>query len=196
MELELTGDQDFELYTSADATLRNAAGVTVASWTGLAIDEESIVLSIPVGSFETPGVYRLVPRLVGHGTVTLPGVPVIVEAADGWHSIDSARDEWPGAPEDLRLYTVLALAKEQVLAYAPVLEAGAVVPMNFRQAQLMQARNIWNSSKADPSNGQIGDGSFVITPFPLDWMVQQMLRPRRGMPAVGIVPERRPWHVL
>src|SRR6187431_100117 len=42
-----------------------------------------------------------------------------------WHTVESARDEWPDAPSDYgdggddTLLTLLAVAKEAVIAYAP-----------------------------------------------------------------------------
>ena len=206
-----------------------------------------------------------------------------------WHTVESARDEWPDAPVDYEdggddiLTTLLAVSKEAVLAFAPVvtstapapveltaggwivelsgeegglvtatlavpaLEAGsaesvlvpeefrplgapayvppgaqaqgrftnddnetflltanppglidfsmtwqaadtsawaAIVPDSYRQAQLMQARNVWNASKASPS-GDFDGASYGLTSFPLDWMVRQLLRPKRGVPVLG-----------
>lgn len=52
-------------------------------------------------------------------------------------------------------------------------------PMNFKQAELMQARNILNSVKTDPS--QTDDGAlFVIRPYPLDNFIKKLLRPSQG----------------
>ncbi|WIB68799.1 hypothetical protein DEI93_07155 [Curtobacterium sp. MCBD17_035] len=168
VELALSGDEAFDLYTSADVTLTNATGTTVASWTDLPIDEEAITIlvSIPVGSFQTAGIYHLTPRLIGHGTVTLPGVPVIVEANDGWHTVESARGEWAGAPDDAALFTLLNIAKGQVLAYAPRLTSN--VPDAYRKAQVMQARNLYNASSTDP-NGSWNGGDMVIRTAPTRW---------------------------
>lgn len=106
--------------------------------------------------------------------------------AGQWYSAGTAVDDWPDAAAILDTNTItvyLEAAKSQVLAYAPPLDDGAPIPQSYAIAQLMQTRNIWNASKVSPA-GNIGDGSFASTPFPLDWMVRQMLRPRRGIPAV------------
>lgn len=119
-----------------------------------------------------------------------------------WHTLDSARDEWNDAPaDDNRLSVLLTVAYQAVAIYAPkfTAEDGTVslgyedpitgvitpvtdttVPVNYREAQLMQARNHWNSVKVDPSNGAIGDDTFIMKPFPLDWVVKQTIRPQRG----------------
>src|SRR5690606_13295488 len=108
-----------------------------------------------------------------------------------WHDIESARDQWIDAPlDDDVLEELLAVAEQQVIAYAPALpapaEGGALAaPVNYLRAQLQQARNLWNASKVDAGTGMSADGeSFAIRPFPLDWMIRQTLRPRRGVPRV------------
>lgn len=58
------------------------------------------------------------------------------------------------------------------------------IPDGYRQAQLMQARNVWNSSKASPT-GDFDGTSYGITSYPLDWQVRQLLRPKRGVPVLG-----------
>ena len=108
-----------------------------------------------------------------------------------WHDPESARDQWIDAPlDDDVLDELLEVSMQQVIAYAPNLPEPAVgeeldVPASYRRAQLMQARNLWNAAKVDPASGGIGgDESYVIRPFPLDWMIRQVLRPRKGVPRV------------
>lgn len=107
----------------------------------------------------------------------------------GWE-LDDARDAWVDAPDDdptlQRLLTVAAVA---CYAFAPDRSLwsrmGDGYYESFRTAVLMQTRNVWNASEVDASNGQIGDDTFQARPFPLDWMVKQLLRPKRGKPWVG-----------
>lgn len=121
-----------------------------------------------------------------------------------WHTVASARDQWADAPYDEdggddTLLELLAVAKNAVRAYAPTAGDGYVidddgyivpgdagaVPDNYRAAQLMQARNIWNSSKASPSSGAFDDGTYALSSFPLDWQVRQLLRPKQGRPVIA-----------
>jgi len=108
-----------------------------------------------------------------------------------WHTLESARDEWPDAPTDesvdgdSTLTTLLDVAKDAVLAYAPAVEEPLTdIPEGYRLAQLMQARNVWNSSKASPG-GDLDNGSYGISTFPLDWQVRQLIRPKAGKPWIG-----------
>lgn len=108
-----------------------------------------------------------------------------------WHTLETARDQWVDAPfDDDELQELLDVAQNAVLAYAPalpdsevtvvdgyVVPAGTIIPVSYRAAQIMQARNIWNSSKASPS-GDFDGGGYGLTSFPLDWQVKQLLRPR------------------
>jgi len=108
-----------------------------------------------------------------------------------WHDIESARDEWgDDAPfNDDVLTELLEVSKLQIIAYAPTLpepedpEAEEVIPTNYRLGQLRQAQNLWTAGQVD-SSGEIGDGSFAVRPHPLDWVIKQILRPRRGVPRV------------
>jgi hypothetical protein len=107
-----------------------------------------------------------------------------------WHDVASARDEWVDAPVDEDdgddiLTGLLASAKAAVIAYAPAVEEPLTdIPEGYRQAQLMQARNIWNSGKASPS-GDFDGGQYGLSTFPLDWMIRQLIRPKTGKPWIG-----------
>lgn len=103
-----------------------------------------------------------------------------------WHTLDSAIGEWIDAPQDWgnTLETLLDAARVQCEAFAPALVDGADVPVNYRLAQLMQARALWQSTKANPQ-GELGEGGFAVQVFPMDWTVRALLRPRRGVPVVG-----------
>ena len=72
-----------------------------------------------------------------------------------------------------------------MVTYAPALNDGQYPPLNYRRAQLMQARNLWNAGKVDPSTGDQGEGSFILSPVPLDWTVKQVLRPKQGRKPIG-----------
>lgn len=95
---------------------------------------------------------------------------------------------WPDAPvEDAATAALyLAAAREACEAFAPDLpEDTTDIPAGWRLAQAMQARNIWNSGNAAPSGDFAGEGSgYAISSFPLDWQVQQLLRPRRAVGAI------------
>lgn len=102
----------------------------------------------------------------------------------GWYTVEEAREDWRDAAQvtDERLATLLDAAKEAVWSYgrsltladdAPVPDD---IPAGWREAHLMQTRNTWNSSKTDPE-GILGSGEFEVRPFPMDWMVKQLIRP-------------------
>jgi hypothetical protein len=131
---------------------------------------------------DEPGVWTLSLTLVttDDRRQRLAPIYLIVQDDNGWYTLDQARIDWTDAPsDDARLFQLLGLAREQVEAYAPTLAAGAAVPERYKGGQLMQARNLWNSGQADPGTGGVGDdNSFTLTVHPLDWMVQQVLRPK------------------
>lgn len=101
-----------------------------------------------------------------------------------WHDEETARDEWVSAPpNDDVLAQLLEVSKQQVIAYAPKLPDPEVVPVNYRYGQLEQAKNLYNAGAVDSSGG-MGEGEFVMRPHPLDWIIKQILRPKRAVPRV------------
>lgn len=151
------------------------------------IDDDTVVVEWPGTTvLEVPGMHALTITLTGAGGVEeqLAPVYVIVQGDDGWHTLDSIREEWPDAAqvEDRQLHELLWVAQSAVEAYAPTFTGRP--PTDYRKAQAMQARNVWNSSAVAPS-GEVGAEGFVIRPFPLDWQIRQLLRPKRGIPVVG-----------
>lgn len=108
-----------------------------------------------------------------------------------WYSTVEAQDDWRDAPhDDELLQQYLDVAAQQVIAYGPARIAETIadsgcVPLNYRMAQLMQARNLWNAAKTDPSGAQGADPGFTFTPFPLDWSVKAVIRPKTAAPVVS-----------
>jgi hypothetical protein len=109
-----------------------------------------------------------------------------------WMDLEEVRDRWRDAPAlDEYLQEVMDVSKAQVLEYGPKATADAIaanpeaVPDGYRLAHLIQARNIWNSAKADPASQGIGDDGFIIRPYPMDLTTQKMIRPMRAKPVVA-----------
>lgn len=107
----------------------------------------------------------------------------------GW-SLADARAEWVDAPSnDATLQRLLNAAGVACEAYAPLQDMLAQYGPGYMDSRvtavLMQARNVWNSERVDPVSGGMGDESFVMKPFPLDWMVKQLLRPKTVLGWVG-----------
>lgn len=182
-------DVDLAPYDTVTATLYSPE-FTEAATLDASITADTITVQWPASTpFETAGMYRL--RLVAESTAgaheTMPDVRLIVDdPSTGWHTIETARADWPSAPGfDAWLHVLLETAKQQVLDYAPALAAGQHPPANYQHAQLLQARNSWNAAMVDPSTGGLGEDSFIITPHPLDWHIKQVLRPKRAVPTIG-----------
>lgn len=112
-----------------------------------------------------------------------------------WYTLEEARDEWSDAPiVDEQLQHLLDVAQSAVLTFAHDRYTGQpdadppVAPVapttGMRQAQLLQARNVWNSSAAGAS-GDLDGGGYGISTFPLDWQVRQLIRPKHGKPVIA-----------
>jgi len=184
--IDLFSAEDITAYTAAVADLYAPDGSLVYTFPAQPLAADEVTLTLPADPFETAGIYTLTVRLLGPNGVgvTLPDVSVVAQARTGWHTLDSARADWESAPaEDVTLYNLLETARIECEAYGPAL-GGSRVPANYRAAQLLQTRNSLNVGQVAPS-GDFGDGSFTMTPFPLDWKVKQLLRPQTGRPRVG-----------
>ena len=87
---------------------------------------------------------------------------------------------------DDSLESLLSVAKEAVIAYAPAVEEElTTIPDGYRLAQLMQARNVWNSQKVSTTDNFDGGQYGITASYPLDWQVRQLIRPKQGRPRVG-----------
>lgn len=184
---------DLEPFSQADAQLYDPDGGLVLTAGFLAtIEDEVIVVEWPESSpFDEAGIYELRVVLTNPTTEVRERIAPVRLVADlddggGWHTLDTARDDWRDAPGfDAWLYECLWVARNDVIAFAPKLAEGQRPPLNYRRAQIMQARNLWNAGKVDPSSGGIGEDTFVLRPFPLDWTIKQTLRPKRAVPTAG-----------
>lgn len=186
-EIEPPEDVELDQFDSAVAYFTTPSVDEIAA-ASADINDDAVLVAFEEGAiFTEPGLWTLTVTLLSDtASRRLPSIRLVVQDDDGWHTLDTARHNWSDAAtiEDDILWEILAVAKLEVVAYAPALAAEAPVPVNYRKGQLMQARSLWNASKVDPSSGAIGDDSFAITPFPLDWQVKQVLRPKRAVPVV------------
>lgn len=103
-----------------------------------------------------------------------------------WSTLDDARYLWADAPLDpIVLQELLNAANAQCAAYAPALvdANGNPVPppINYKHAEIRQARALWAVISGNADN-QVGPDGMTVPVFPLDWHVKQLLRPRRGVP--------------
>lgn len=99
--------------------------------------------------------------------------------------IDRLVLEWPDAPLD-RPETcgmLLEVAREQIIAFAPVLDEDATIPARYVYAQLQQAINLWNAGRVS-SGGDVGVDGFMFVPRPLDKTIRTAIRPVDGKPDV------------
>lgn len=169
-----------------------------ASWTAYMLSPIGEVLGTLTGSehgqhleftwptttiLETPGVHTIVVTFFDTLGVEVQAEPFkfIVQEIDGWLSLEQARAQWADAPlEDLFLFQLLDTAKAQCIEYAPALPLGAVVPARYVQAQLTQARALYQSTIAN-QNDNVGIEGFAVRVFPLDFTIRAMLRPKKAI---------------
>lgn len=102
-----------------------------------------------------------------------------------WATRDEARATWPdavGMPDPV-LDRLLDAAFEQCSAFAPPLPDGAVVPARYREANILQARELWQAAHRD--GDLVGFETYAVRVRPLSATVQALLRPHTGVPVVG-----------
>jgi hypothetical protein len=175
---------DLAPFATVEAALVTPLGGTYAATAQLVddTDEGRVVECLVPPVLVQAGLYWLRLTLTtGAGGREVFLVPVVVQALDGWHTLATARAEWEDADQlsDQRLYVLLEVSRIECLAYAPKLPTGQLPPLNYREAQLMHARNRNAAWRVDPVSGG-DDGSYNIGAHPLDWVVKQLLRPQQG----------------
>lgn len=130
---------------------------------------------------DVPGVWAFVLKESG---VRLTVLAFVVQANDGWLDLDRARAIWADAPEDdASLYDALESAKVQCIDYAPAIPLGAPVPINYRQAQIKQAKAIWADLQGDAA-GNAGPDGFAVPIYSMGHEVKKLLRPQRAKPVI------------
>jgi|688.fasta_scaffold145636_1 hypothetical protein len=135
---------------------------------------------------ETEGVHTIIVTFTDEGGVSVQCEPYkfIVQELNGWLTLELARAQWADAPlDDVLLHQILQTAKEQCLDYAPALGEALLPPLAYVQAQLMQARAIYQSVIAN-QNDNVGIEGFAVRVFPLDFTIRAMLRPKRAIGSV------------
>jgi hypothetical protein len=132
----------------------------------------------------------------GDGSITFAngarsnaGQDYIVDNGDG--SLSFVEAPTPGTPPATAAYAVDSVVDaDGAVEFVPTADAAPAVfeyvPANFKLAQLVQSRNVWTATKADSNSGGFSDGDYMPAPArPLDWHVQQLLRPKTGRPRIG-----------
>ena len=127
------------------------------------------------------GVYSLQFKFENGGIITAEPYEFLVQEFTGWLTLELARAQWADAPiDDIFLWQILESARIQCEAYAPALPLGASVPLNYVQAQLMQARAVYQSVIANQQDN-VGFEGFQVRVFPLDFTIRALLRPKRAI---------------
>lgn len=101
-----------------------------------------------------------------------------------WATPAQAIAHWPDAAsiDNDVLLTLLDVATEQCKAYAP--DVAQPYPTGYMLATVYQARECYAAASRD-SGDLIGIGDYAIRARPLTAAVKALLRPQRGVPAVG-----------
>lgn len=178
-----------DTYTTSTVKLYDATG-TLVSTLNSNINTVDDILTITweaISLFEISGIYSLVAQLANVDGVLVTAEPYrfVVQTQDGWLTLEQTRQQWQDAPvDDLLLFTILESAKAQCIEYAPALAITDIVPLNYRQAQLMQARALYTSVIANQQDS-VGVDGYQVRIFPLDWNIKALLRPKRAVPVVG-----------
>lgn len=169
-----------------------------ASWTAVMYGPTNTLLGSLAGSdhgnhldFTWPdetiltaeGIHTIVIKFFDAEGVTVQCEPwkFVVQKRASWLSLEQARGQWADAPlDDVFLYQILDSAKTQCIEYAPALASNAVIPTNYLQAQVMQARALYQSVIAN-QNDNVGIEGFAVRVFPLDFTIRALLRPKKAI---------------
>lgn len=172
-------------FNTLASTLYNPAGVSLGNLTTVVQDGHGIRVTWGTTSlFTVPGIYTLRSKFTVTNDLLVSAEPlqIVIQALDGWLTLEQARNLWADAPlDDVLLYQILETAKAQCIAYAPAFTG--VVPLSYVQAQGLQARAIYQSVIANQQDN-VGVDGFQVRVFPLDFTIRAMLRPKRAVGAM------------
>lgn len=164
---------EVKLYNPLHAVIGTMSGTPTGNHLSLSFTAPSLAT--------TAGVYMLQFKFVNGGTITAEPYEFLVQESTGWLTLEMARAQWADAPlDDIFLWQILETAKTQCIEYAPALAVGAHIPLNYVQAQLTQARALYQSTIAN-QNDNVGMEGFAVRVFPLDFTIRAMLRPKRAI---------------
>jgi hypothetical protein len=170
-------------FTTLSTHLFSPAGVDLGALTTTVADGHGVHVAWPTTSkFTTAGLYSLhfTFTKTGGERVTAEPLRLVIQGLDGWLTLEGARSQWADAPlDDVFLAQILDAAKLQCVAYAPALAVGAVIPVNYLHAQLMQSRALLQSVLANQQDN-VGVDGFQVRVFPLDFTIRALLRPKKA----------------
>ena len=172
-------------FNTLASTLYSPAGASLGALTTTVHDGHGIHVAWGTTSlFTVPGIYTLRSKftVTNEELVSAEPLQIVIQALDGWLTLEQARNLWADAPlDDVLLYQILETAKAQCIAYAPTFTG--VVPLQYVQAQGLQARAIYQSVIANQQDN-VGVDGFQVRVFPLDFTIRAMLRPKRAVGAM------------
>ena len=170
-------------YTSHTVMMYSPSNTLVHTFTSV-IHAQHVDMTWPEETILTAeGIYTLIIKFFDADGVTIQAEPykIVAQKRASWLSLEQARGQWADAPlDDVFLYQILDSAKTQCIEYAPALAANAVIPANYLQAQVMQARALYQSVIAN-QNDNIGVEGFTVRVFPLDFTIRALLRPKKAI---------------
>lgn len=172
-------------FNTLASTLYSPAGASLGALTTTVHDGHGIHVAWGTTSlFTVPGIYTLRSKftVTNDELVSAEPLQIVIQALDGWLTLEQARNLWADAPlDDVLLYQILETAKAQCIAYAPTFTG--TVPLQYVQAQGLQARAIYQSVIANQQDN-VGVDGFQVRVFPLDFTIRAMLRPKRAVGAM------------
>jgi len=178
-------------FTLAEASLVAPSGDVVPVEAEISVDIVLVDVG-PTSPFDEAGLWRI--RIVvssATARATFPDARLVIDDPDSeWHTLATARDEWPGSKTsitDVKLHRLLEIARRDCLTWGPELVDAAGLPLPvpgpWLEAQLKQARNILNAAQA--STQQVDPDMSSYEPRPMDWWVKQLIRPDSGRPILA-----------
>jgi hypothetical protein len=102
-----------------------------------------------------------------------------------WLTTETARGLWRDAPaDDATLQLYLDVSRDAIEDFGRTLADPEAIPAGWRMAHWQHARNCLNAGKAAAGGGDLDGSGFGLVSVPLDWHIQQLVRPRRAIGAV------------
>lgn len=102
----------------------------------------------------------------------------------GWADTAQVADDWPDAPAEAQLTSLLAVAHEVLVEYVGKAQVLDPAPERYGLAQVMLTQHLW-ARKRGGDGDSFGPEGFTFSTYPLVMEARSLMKPKTS-PLLGL----------